>query len=250
MVFKKEGPGPRNGAQYGAPFVEEEWTDDEEDSCLEVDPSAKTSVPNVLLPTGDHTASSSRPPESICVGPSTESCVSGMVPSSSKVLQPDSVNYASHHNYSVASSSQVPGSICVGPSESCVSGMVPPSFKTLQPVSGTDASHHNNSKASMVFGSSCNSCVLNTVPPSCGIPHSVSGSDVQLEDLPVIDNDDILSYLDCFVEAGPFNVNENDKNKVFIMLHPFLCTYGIHNLMAVRNVNCDIIVHMLRVPGF
>lgn len=27
-VFKKSGPGPKNGEQYGAPFVEEEWADD------------------------------------------------------------------------------------------------------------------------------------------------------------------------------------------------------------------------------
>lgn len=27
-IFKKDGPGPRNGAQYGAPFKEQEWEDD------------------------------------------------------------------------------------------------------------------------------------------------------------------------------------------------------------------------------
>lgn len=34
-VFKKSGPGPKNGEQYGAPFVEEEWSDD--DNCLDVE---------------------------------------------------------------------------------------------------------------------------------------------------------------------------------------------------------------------
>ncbi|KAM7507962.1 hypothetical protein LguiA_018415 [Lonicera macranthoides] len=29
-VFKKSGPGPKNGEQYGAPFKEEEWADDDE----------------------------------------------------------------------------------------------------------------------------------------------------------------------------------------------------------------------------
>ena len=29
-VFQKSGPGPKNGEQYGAPFVEEEWEEDEE----------------------------------------------------------------------------------------------------------------------------------------------------------------------------------------------------------------------------
>ncbi|XP_065874187.1 uncharacterized protein [Euphorbia lathyris] len=28
-IFKKDGPGPRNGAQYGAPFNEEDWDDDD-----------------------------------------------------------------------------------------------------------------------------------------------------------------------------------------------------------------------------
>lgn len=28
-VFKKSGPGPKNGEQYGAPFKEEDWVDDE-----------------------------------------------------------------------------------------------------------------------------------------------------------------------------------------------------------------------------
>lgn len=27
-IFEKEGAGPKNGAQYGAPFNEEEWDDD------------------------------------------------------------------------------------------------------------------------------------------------------------------------------------------------------------------------------
>lgn len=26
-VFKKSGPGPKNGEQYGAPFIEEDWAD-------------------------------------------------------------------------------------------------------------------------------------------------------------------------------------------------------------------------------
>ncbi|KAL4557675.1 hypothetical protein LXL04_035861 [Taraxacum kok-saghyz] len=34
-LFKKSGPGPKNGEQYGAPFIEEDWSDD--DNCLDVD---------------------------------------------------------------------------------------------------------------------------------------------------------------------------------------------------------------------
>ncbi|KAG4940755.1 hypothetical protein JHK87_044626 [Glycine soja] len=28
-VYKKSGPGPKNGEQYGAPFNEEQWADDD-----------------------------------------------------------------------------------------------------------------------------------------------------------------------------------------------------------------------------
>ena len=30
-VFQKSGSGPKNGEQYGAPFVEEEWLGDDSD---------------------------------------------------------------------------------------------------------------------------------------------------------------------------------------------------------------------------
>ncbi|KAL8215595.1 hypothetical protein R6Q57_022432 [Mikania cordata] len=33
-IFKKSGPGPKNGEQYGAPFIEEEWNDED---CLDFD---------------------------------------------------------------------------------------------------------------------------------------------------------------------------------------------------------------------
>ncbi|KAL0378259.1 UNVERIFIED_CONTAM: NAC domain-containing protein 82 [Sesamum radiatum] len=32
-VFKKNGPGPKNGAQYGAPFNEADWADDDDDNA-------------------------------------------------------------------------------------------------------------------------------------------------------------------------------------------------------------------------
>ncbi|XP_071692598.1 NAC domain-containing protein 17-like [Rutidosis leptorrhynchoides] len=33
-MFKKSGPGPKNGEQYGAPFIEEEWSDDD---CVDIE---------------------------------------------------------------------------------------------------------------------------------------------------------------------------------------------------------------------
>ncbi|KAJ9177808.1 hypothetical protein P3X46_012980 [Hevea brasiliensis] len=52
-VFKKDGPGPKNGAQYGAPFKEEDWDDDDDDeeeeeeeevNCVEVATSVGVSA--------------------------------------------------------------------------------------------------------------------------------------------------------------------------------------------------------------
>lgn len=35
-IFKKSGPGPKNGEQYGAPFVEEEWSDDDYADAIQI----------------------------------------------------------------------------------------------------------------------------------------------------------------------------------------------------------------------
>ncbi|CAH2033646.1 unnamed protein product, partial [Thlaspi arvense] len=39
-VYKKSGSGPKNGEQYGAPFIEEEWADDDDDDAEDVDEAA------------------------------------------------------------------------------------------------------------------------------------------------------------------------------------------------------------------
>ncbi|KAL5752123.1 hypothetical protein ACOSQ2_022630 [Xanthoceras sorbifolium] len=88
IVFRKDGPGPRNGAQYGAPFREEDWIDDDNDedvNCVEVVSTAVFSapVPNQVIPL----AASSIVPEGRCVG-SSESCLSDAIPSANKVLPP------------------------------------------------------------------------------------------------------------------------------------------------------------------
>ncbi|KAH8507563.1 hypothetical protein H0E87_009928 [Populus deltoides] len=73
VIFKK-GPGPRNGAQYGEPFKEEEWVDDD-DEVEEVNfhkailPAAMH-TPAFMLPKNSNTsiAMSSYVPESTCTG--------------------------------------------------------------------------------------------------------------------------------------------------------------------------------------
>ncbi|XWS29559.1 hypothetical protein CRYUN_Cryun24cG0039200 [Craigia yunnanensis] len=67
VVFKKDGMGPRNGARYGAPFKEEDWSDDEDANL----PSTGSVSGMSTLAVGG--ASNSCVPESLCVGPSVES---------------------------------------------------------------------------------------------------------------------------------------------------------------------------------
>lgn len=51
-VFKKSGAGPKNGEQYGAPFKEEEWDDDEYlDPNCSVDQKKSTNPVNDIQPT-------------------------------------------------------------------------------------------------------------------------------------------------------------------------------------------------------
>ncbi|XP_050367029.1 NAC domain-containing protein 17-like [Argentina anserina] len=59
-VFKKSGPGPKNGEQYGAPFREEDWADDEcpiinssANREISVEQFAEVIVDNNVKPTGE-----------------------------------------------------------------------------------------------------------------------------------------------------------------------------------------------------
>ncbi|KAM7277425.1 hypothetical protein ACFE04_019291 [Oxalis oulophora] len=70
VVFQKDGIGPRNGAQYGAPFMEEEWSDNEEINCTK----AVTFTGPVLLP--HNQTGTPQPFESICDATPSGSCLS------------------------------------------------------------------------------------------------------------------------------------------------------------------------------
>jgi len=41
-IFQKHGSGPQNGAQYGAPYMEEEW--EEDDDAIENGPTSGASA--------------------------------------------------------------------------------------------------------------------------------------------------------------------------------------------------------------
>lgn len=48
-IFQKSGTGPKNGEQYGAPFIEEEWEDDD---IVAMVPGEETPSGEVLVDDG------------------------------------------------------------------------------------------------------------------------------------------------------------------------------------------------------
>ncbi|KAJ1412958.1 NAC domain [Sesbania bispinosa] len=78
-VFQKKGRGPMNGAQYGRPFNEEDWNDEE--AGIPFADSSAAPVPilpmasNCPLPNDQHL------PPSGCIGSTSTSCLSGLIPS-------------------------------------------------------------------------------------------------------------------------------------------------------------------------
>uniref|UniRef100_A0A5B6ZP08 Putative NAC domain-containing protein 45 n=1 Tax=Davidia involucrata TaxID=16924 RepID=A0A5B6ZP08_DAVIN len=80
-IFKKSGPGPKNGAQYGAPFNEEDWNDDAEDGL---------SLAALLLPNNQNSSvvTSMLVPETTCSVSLSEAGPSNAVPSADEVPQP------------------------------------------------------------------------------------------------------------------------------------------------------------------
>ncbi|XP_010547665.1 PREDICTED: NAC domain-containing protein 82-like [Tarenaya hassleriana] len=94
VLFKKDGPGPRNGAQYGAPFKEEEWSDGEEDEEEDTD-NVASALPSVNVPGPCKetsliaTSSQSHVRKDFGVGMISESCVSDMVPTVNMPLPPN-----------------------------------------------------------------------------------------------------------------------------------------------------------------
>ncbi|KAL1204064.1 NAC domain-containing protein 82 [Cardamine amara subsp. amara] len=90
-LFKKNGLGPRHGSQYGAPFKEEDWSDEEhEDVAI---PSAVDVVPGP----SKETNLVAMAPKDCVPGVISESCVSDVPPLTTTVLPPltnDVVAYA------------------------------------------------------------------------------------------------------------------------------------------------------------
>lgn len=78
-VFHKDGPGPRNGAQYGKPFNEEDWDDDGEIECVDSIPLvACSALPTPPITHLSSVAADTHPPVGGSIG-SLDSCVSELV---------------------------------------------------------------------------------------------------------------------------------------------------------------------------
>ncbi|XP_050366247.1 NAC domain-containing protein 82-like [Argentina anserina] len=109
VIFQKEGAGPKNGAQYGAPFKEEDWTDDEVEICLNSVPHADRPEPDFVPPRGygSSKATSSDIPEDVGIGPSSESCVSDAVPPSCNVYHSVSSNTVTKEKHCVSANGDI-----------------------------------------------------------------------------------------------------------------------------------------------
>lgn len=131
-VFQKEGLGPRNGAQYGKPFDEKEWASDEENDSVQTAPVAAGSAPVHIQPSESHSSVANviHPSTSGCVGLTSVSCVSKLMPSCS--AHPSTPN---NHVHSVSCVSELTPSCLAHPlapnnqvdSLSCVSELMPSS---------------------------------------------------------------------------------------------------------------------------
>ncbi|MQL76520.1 hypothetical protein Taro_008924 [Colocasia esculenta] len=61
-IFKKSGPGPKNGEQYGAPFKDDDWEDDKVDDSSALVPSTASESLNLQKNLSDHILQSDTDP--------------------------------------------------------------------------------------------------------------------------------------------------------------------------------------------
>ncbi|GAU42753.1 hypothetical protein TSUD_77900 [Trifolium subterraneum] len=224
QVFQKEGPGPRNGAQYGRPFNEEDWSDDEvglplaESAALVPRSAVTTTDSSVLndqnLHASGYNGSISMPCqlESMPSPYPTNSCQTGLVPSLDAVTScqtglmpsPDPANSCQ----TALIPSPDPANLCqmgwmlpssnpvnscqtvlmpsLDPANSCQTGSVP----SLDPANSCQT-------GSMPSPDPANSCQTGLMPVSDPANHSYP-------DNQAVNNDDILSMLDIFKDNDIF----------------------------------------------
>ncbi|KAG8477145.1 hypothetical protein CXB51_030149 [Gossypium anomalum] len=246
VLFKKDGLGPRNGSQYGAPFKEEEWSDDEQADL----PGAGSLCGLCTVAVGGD--NSSCVPESVCVGPSVESSGWCTQPSMGHTNGDVNVTTAIDTNACAAptcpdapevpvvavandvptllnvpvvagagsfcglctvavggdNSSCVPESVCVGPS-------VESSGWCTQPSMG-----HTNGDVNVTTAFDTNAYAAPTCPDAPEVPMVAVAEDVPtLLEAPQLalvpqdqeSNDNMLSMLDYFFVEDAFGTHEGQR---------------------------------------
>lgn len=99
-LFKKKGLGPRHGSEYGAPFKDEDWSDEEDiESLVAIPDPGPNKVPSVVA-----SASRSHPPEDCITRVISESCVSDVPQLTAAVLPPLASDVVAHTPLSSSSS--------------------------------------------------------------------------------------------------------------------------------------------------
>ncbi|KAM5576929.1 hypothetical protein ABKV19_007663 [Rosa sericea] len=182
MVFQKDGIGPRSNKQYGAPFKEEDWTDDEVET--DVLPYVNMSEPNLVR-------ANMHEPEPDLV----QANIPDQVLVNSNITEPDLVY------------GNVPDPYLVYPnmpqSDLCYANMLEPYLVLPSNYNSSIATHTNSHE----------SCVSDILPPSSNVVQSVSSNYVTTEKPHVSTDDDIMSMLNCFTEEGTFSMGDIDKNE-------------------------------------
>ncbi|KAE8665993.1 NAC domain-containing protein 53 [Hibiscus syriacus] len=181
VVFKKDGMGPKNGAQYGAPFKEEEWSDDDDETNLP-DTSSLCGTSTVAV------GSASFFPESLCVGTTVDS--NWVHPQPSFGHANDEVNCTAVTDADVYSSPT-----CVG----FTSGVHP------QPLVGHTNDEVNCTTVTDADAYTSPTCVVNTEAPTVAAADSVPAL-LEAPQLALVPKDqepndnNIVSMLDHFTE--------------------------------------------------
>ncbi|KAJ7976395.1 NAC domain-containing protein [Quillaja saponaria] len=204
VVFQKDGPGPRNGAQYGAPFNEKDWDDDDEEEeegeeshCIESLASTPATAVNhidsfpssVMNCVGSFSSAAVNPVES------SPSAAVNCVESSpfAVVSSPVSIQTTTHDS-SLATSLNITNTGCFGYSSAAVNPVKSspsaavncaesfPSATVSAPVSMLANTHDSSPATSLdisdtgCLGSSSISCLSGAMPSPCNMRPSVTNN--------------------------------------------------------------------------
>ncbi|KAJ9555887.1 hypothetical protein OSB04_010501 [Centaurea solstitialis] len=234
-IFKKAGAGPKNGAQYGAPFNEEEWEDDDVGNCSEsqviIGPDGITNTLNHKQ-NGPATTTASEPASSMVTfsanetinvlnhkqkGPATMNTTE---PGSSMVML--SANATTNtldrkQKGPATTNTTEPGSSMVTFSAKATTNTLdrkqngPATTNTTEPGSSTVTFSANGTTNAWNHK---NKGLVTTVPWStCGLmepgPSTVTFfGNKRCSDAPA--NDDVLLYEDIALIMGPSSTNDDD----------------------------------------